>query len=63
LLRITAASLAKLGRTDEAARAISRALDVESGLTLSGLRTRLKNMDARVWNDYADGLRCAGLPE
>lgn len=63
LLRITAASLAKLGRTDEAARAISKVLEVEPALTLSGLRTRLKSMDGRVWNDYADGLRCAGLPE
>jgi TolB-like protein/class 3 adenylate cyclase len=63
LLRITAASLAKLGRTEEAARAISRALDVEPTLTLSTLRTRLKFMDARVWNDYADGLRRASLPE
>jgi tetratricopeptide (TPR) repeat protein len=63
LLRITAASLAKLGRTDEAVRAISTALDVEPALTLSGLRNRLKFMDAHVWNDYADGLRRAGLPE
>jgi TolB-like protein len=63
LLRITAASLAKLGRTDEAARAISTALDVEPDLTLSVLRTRLSFMDARVWNDYADGLQRAGLPE
>lgn len=63
LLRITAASLAKLGRTHEAAQAVKAALDVEPALTLSELRTRLKSMDARVWDDYADGLRRAGLPE
>jgi TolB-like protein/Flp pilus assembly protein TadD len=63
LLRITAASLARLGRTREAAEFVRAALDVEPALTLSGLRMRLKSMDARVWKDYADGLRRAGLPE
>jgi len=62
-LRTLAASLARQGRDDEAAAALRKNLDIEPGLTLTTLRTRLMFMDHGHWSRYAQGLRAAGLPE
>jgi TolB-like protein/Flp pilus assembly protein TadD len=62
-LRALAASLAKLGRADEAAEVVRRLLEIEPSLTVTELSSRLKHMDASVLTPFLDGLRIAGLPE
>jgi TolB-like protein/tetratricopeptide (TPR) repeat protein len=62
-LRVVAASLAELGRADEAAQAIRRLLSQEPQLTLSKLHSRLSHMDERMLLPFLQGLRKAGLPE
>jgi TolB-like protein/tetratricopeptide (TPR) repeat protein len=62
-LRALAASLAKLGRTEEASEVLRQLLAIDPGLTISRLRARLMFMHASVWRKYADALRLAGLPE
>jgi tetratricopeptide (TPR) repeat protein len=59
-LRMLAASLARQGEVDEAAAVLRENLAIEPGPTL---RARMKYMDDRCWNRYAQGLRAAGLPE
>jgi TolB-like protein/Flp pilus assembly protein TadD len=62
-LRVLAASLALLGRRDEAAETIQRQLKIEPQLSISKLRIRLSFMHDRVLNRLAEGLKLAGLPE
>jgi tetratricopeptide (TPR) repeat protein len=62
-LRILAASLAKLGQTEKAAEAMREMLKLQPQLTLSRLRARSMFYEEGVWNNLADGLRRAGLPE
>jgi TolB-like protein/DNA-binding SARP family transcriptional activator len=62
-LRVLAASLAKLGRTDEAATAMRQLLNEEPQLTLAKMHHRLRHMDKKVLLGYLEGLRAAGLPE
>jgi TolB-like protein/class 3 adenylate cyclase len=62
-LRVLAASRAKLGEGDQAAKAVRDMLTLEPQLTLSKLRERLMYYDESVWKKMADGLRLAGLPE
>jgi TolB-like protein len=61
--RVLAASLARLGRTDEAAGVVRELLTIEPDLTIAKLHWRLKHMHGSVLNPFLDGLRIAGLPE
>jgi TolB-like protein len=60
--RFIASSLARQGRLKEAAEALRQALEIEP-VTLTRLRARLMFLDQVVWDDYAEGLRLAGLSE
>jgi tetratricopeptide (TPR) repeat protein len=62
-LRVMAASLAELGRADEAAQTMRQLLSQEPQLTLSKLYLRLSHMDERMLLPFLEGLRKAGLPE
>src|SRR5215471_14926170 len=62
-LRTLAASLAKLGKADEAAAVMREILDIEPGLTVAKLRARLMFLGDWCWSRYSEGLRSAGLPE
>jgi TolB-like protein len=62
-LRVLAASLAMLGQRDKAAEVIRQMLEIDPHFSLSTLRGRAMGMDERVWEQYAEGLRLAGLPE
>jgi TolB-like protein/Flp pilus assembly protein TadD len=62
-LRALAASLAKLGRVNEASEVVRELLNIEPQLTVAKLHWRLRHMDERVLNPFLDGLRIAGLPE
>jgi adenylate cyclase len=61
--RVLAAALGKLGREAEAAAEVKELLKIDPKLSVSDLRTRLMFMDAKIWENYADGLRRAGLRE
>jgi tetratricopeptide (TPR) repeat protein len=62
-LRYLAASLAKLGKSEDTAEVMRDIRRYEPQLTLSLLRKRLMFMEESVWQKFADGLRLAGLPE
>jgi TolB-like protein/class 3 adenylate cyclase len=62
VVRYLAASLAKLGQRDKAAKELREALRLEP-ITLSKLRAKTMFYEESVWNKLADGLRLAGLPE
>ena len=62
-LRFHAASLAELGRLDEAREVIARLLRLEPNLTLSVLRDRAPIGDPRLMASFLEALRRAGLPE
>lgn len=62
-LRILAASLAKLGRTEEAASVMRKPLRLEPHLTIAELRWRLRHMHEDVLRPFVEGLRTAGLPD
>jgi tetratricopeptide (TPR) repeat protein len=62
-LRTLAASLANLGRKDEAAAVVHELLQADPQLTVSAFRTRSAFLDESVRDRVADGLRLAGLPE
>lgn len=62
-MRILAASLAKAGKRQEAAKVIGSILALEPGLTIAKMRARLNFWPEALWNKLADGLRLAGLPE
>jgi tetratricopeptide (TPR) repeat protein len=62
-LRVLAASLAKLGRTDDARQAMQDLLRLEPQLTVTMLRRRLRHMDAKARKPFLEALRVAGLPE
>ena len=62
-LRFLAASLARLGDQDGASQAIREVLRIEPLLTTSRLRARLKFMQDALWDNMAEGLQLAGLPE
>jgi tetratricopeptide (TPR) repeat protein len=62
-LRVLAASLAKLGRADDAAQVLQQVLKIEPGLTLTKLRRRVRQQDESVLSPYLEGLRMAGLPQ
>lgn len=62
-LRFLAASLAKSGEADRAKTVIRQVLSLEPDLTLTKLRARLQHINERVWMQFAEGLRLAGLPD
>ena len=62
-LRVWAASCALAGRSDDAHRAISRALQLDPDMRVSNLKDRLMIILPEHFAKYADGLRKAGLPE
>jgi TolB-like protein/Tfp pilus assembly protein PilF len=62
-LRILAASLANLGRRDEAAAVVQEALKIDPQFTISKFRTRSVFLAESVRTRVADALRLAGLPE
>jgi tetratricopeptide (TPR) repeat protein len=62
-LRILAASLANLGRRDEAAAVVQELLKIDPQLTISKFRTRSIFLAESVRTRVADALRLAGLPE
>jgi TolB-like protein len=61
--RVVAASLALLGRTDEAAGAMRALLAVAPNFTMSHMRRFISYNDAEFVERYLRGLREAGLPE
>ena len=61
--RIIAASLALLGRTDEAAQAMRALFAVAPNFTMSQMRRFIPYRDAEFVERYLWGLREAGLPE
>jgi TolB-like protein len=63
VLRILAASRAKLGQRDRAAETMREALKLEPQFTLSRLHARTMFFDESVWKKIEDGLRLAGFPE
>jgi TolB-like protein len=62
-LRVLAASLAKLGRTEEAASVMRELLRLEPHLTVAELRWRLRHMHEDVLRPFVEGLSAAGLPD
>jgi hypothetical protein len=61
--RIVAASLALLGRTEEARSAMRALLAVAPNFTMSHMRRNTPYQDAEFVERYHRGLREAGLPE
>ena len=62
-LRVLAVGLAKVGRVHDAKQVVQDLLTIEPQLTISGLRTRVPFIVARIWKTYSEALRLAGLPE
>ena len=61
--RILAASLALLGRTEEANAAIRALLAVAPNFTMSQMRMNIPYQDAEFVERYLRGLTEAGLPD
>ena len=61
--RIVAASLALLGRTEEARSAMRALLAVAPNFTMSHMRLNLPYADAEFVERYLRGLKEAGLPD
>jgi TolB-like protein/Flp pilus assembly protein TadD len=62
-LRVLAASLARLGRIDEAALTVQEMLKIDPQLTISEFRARSAFLTDSVRDSVAEALRLAGLPE
>jgi TolB-like protein len=62
-MRLLAANLANLGRTDGPGEAITDMLRIEPDLTIRKLRARLMFMHDGLWQKLSRGLKLAGLPE
>jgi len=62
-MRLLAANLANLGRTDGSAEAIADMLRIEPDLTMRKLRARLLFMHDALWRNLSRGLKLAGLPD
>jgi tetratricopeptide (TPR) repeat protein len=62
-LRVLAASLARLGRMDEANLVVQELLKIDPQLTISKFSARSTFLAESVRNRVADALRLAGLPE
>jgi hypothetical protein len=55
-------SLVKLEKI-EAAAGVVKKMRQERDITVSKLRTRLRFMSERLWDELSNGLQVAGLPE
>jgi TolB-like protein len=62
-LRAAAASYASAGRSEDAHKAIARALQLDPDMRVSNLKDRLSLLQPEHFAKYADALRKAGLPE
>ena len=62
-MRLLAASLAQLGRRDEAASIVADILRLQPDLTIFKTRAARLHMDEGLWEKFGQGLRLAGLPE
>jgi tetratricopeptide (TPR) repeat protein len=62
-LRTLAASLAQLGRIEEARASAKQVLAIEPGFTISGHRARLGFFREELWDRFSTGMRLAGLPD
>jgi TolB-like protein len=62
-LRVAAASYASAGRSEDAHRAIARALQFDPDMRVSNLKDRLMQFRPEHFAKYTDALRKAGLPE
>jgi TolB-like protein/Tfp pilus assembly protein PilF len=62
-LRLLAASLARLGEREQAAAAIRELLAIDPQQTISKVGVHLRHWPESGWNNYAEALRLAGLPE
>ena len=62
-LRFLAATLAKQGKTKQAAEAMREVLALEPDLTLTKLGARLQFVNDSWWSRLSEGLRGAGMPE
>jgi TolB-like protein len=62
-MRLLAANLANLGRTDSPAEAVADMLRIEPDLTMRKLRARLLFMHEALWQKLSRGLKLAGLPD
>jgi TolB-like protein/Flp pilus assembly protein TadD len=62
-LRISAATLAKLGRQSQAADAVRELLDIDPHMTISKVRAQKYYIEGAWWDEYLAALRLAGLPE
>jgi hypothetical protein len=62
-MRLLAANLANLGRTDGPAEAVADMLRIEPDLTIRKLRARLMFMHDAPWQNLSRGLKRAGLPD
>ena len=62
-MRVLAASLARLGRLDNAGQILKQLLRLEPHLTITALRSRLRHMDETALARFLEALRIAGLPE
>jgi TolB-like protein len=61
-LRVAAVAQVKLGRVDLARRSVAELLEIEPGLTVAGLFTRIPFPLERMACSYAEALSLAGLP-
>ena len=62
-MRVLVASLARLGRLDDAGHILKELLREEPHLTITTLRSRLRHMDETALARFLEALRIAGLPE
>jgi TolB-like protein/class 3 adenylate cyclase len=62
-LRAAAASYASAGRSEDAHKAIARALQLDPDMRVSNLKDRLSLLRPEHFIQYVDALREAGLPE
>lgn len=62
-LRLLAASLARLGRMDEAAVVVQELLRIDPELTITKFRAGAAFLAESIRNNITEGLRLAGLPE
>jgi tetratricopeptide (TPR) repeat protein len=62
-LRVLAASHARLGDLDGAARSVRELLKLEPDLTIDLLHARMAHMEESALAPFMEALRIAGLPE
>lgn len=61
--RLVAASLGHLGQTDEARKALDRALQITPKLSEASIRNNIHFKNAQDLENYISGMKAAGLPQ